>query len=310
MRHIFSVNVAKKYGMDCAVMLENLYFWISKNKANNRHCHDGKYWTYNSVKAFEELFPYWTYNQVRRILKKLEDEELIEKGNFNQSTYDRTAWYTLTTNAFAFFDSSMCVKPQMEDDENTNRSGQNNKPIPDVNTDGKPDDKPNTPIPPEGDSGDLPKPDDADQGAKPVKPEKPKKEPKPDTYSEKFEQWWSIYPRKTAKGTAWNRWKKDKLESRAEELIKKITQQVAMQYAFTETRYIPNASTYLNQKRYDDEIENKGVGNGVTTNSNGYQKESTMERARREQREFIEQLDSQSDQGVNQNLGVHDGELC
>lgn len=303
MRHIFSVSVAKKYGMDCAVMLENLYFWISKNKANDKHCHDGKYWTYNSVKAFEELFPYWTYNQVRRILKKLEDEELIEKGNFNQSTYDRTAWYTLTTNAFAFFDSSMCVKPQMEDDKNPNRSGQNNKPIPDVNTDGKPDDKPITPIPPQGADGDLPKPDDVEQ--KPKEPEPPKPEKKTSGYSEKFEQWWSLYPKKVGKGAAWKKWKSEKLEKRFDELIEKLKQQNAMEHAFMNPQYIVGASRYLNEARYDDEVVFKGKGN--ETNSSGNQrKESTMERARRKQRELLASLDASADQGVNQHLGVHD----
>lgn len=248
MRHIFSVNVAKKYGMDCAVMLENLYFWISKNKANDKHYHDGKYWTYNSVKAFEELFPYWTYNQVRRILKKLEDEELIEKGNFNQSTYDRTAWYTLTTNAFAFFDSSMCVKPQMEDDKSTNRNGENNKPIPDVNTDDKPDGKPITPNPQAG----------ADDDSK-------KSPAKKSDYSEKFEQWWALYPRKTGKGAAWKKWKSEKLEKRFDELLEKLKQQNAMQHAFMNPQYIVGASRYLNEARYDDEVVFLGgKGNGVS----------------------------------------------
>lgn len=129
-------------------------------------------------------------------------------------------------------------------------------------------------------------------------------------YSESFERWWAIYPRKLSKGRAWKIWKQDKLDKRVDELIEKLQQQVAIQYSQTETKYIPHPSTYLSDGRYDDEVEQiKGVSNGITANSNGYQKESTMERARREQRELIEQLDSQSDQGVNQNLGVHDGEL-
>lgn len=88
--------------------------------------------------------------------------------------------------------------------------------------------------------------------------EKVSKPAKKSGYSEQFEKWWSIYPRKTAKGAAWNRWKRDKLDSKVNELVEKLEQQNALQYAFTETQYIPNASTYLNQKRYDDEVEFKG----------------------------------------------------
>ena len=85
-----------------------------------------------------------------------------------------------------------------------------------------------------------------------------KKSPaKKSSYSEQFERWWAIYPRKTAKGAAWNRWKREKLDSKVDQLIEKLEQQNALQYAFTETQYIPNASTYLNQKRYDDEVEDR-----------------------------------------------------
>lgn len=165
--------------------------------------------------------------------------------------------------------------------------------------------EPITPIPPQGADGDLPKPEETELKPKEDPPKPPKPEKKPEGYSEKFEQWWALYPRKTAKGTAWRRWKSDKLESRFDELIEKLTQQNAMQYAFTETKYIPNASTYLNQKRYDDEIEFKGKGN--ETNSGGNQrKESTMDRARREQRELLERLNGKPDAGINDPLGFHD----
>lgn len=76
-------------------MLWNLDFWIQKNKSNGRHFYDGRWWTYNSAKAFTELFPFWTAKQVTRILGKLEDEGVIISGNYNTSAYDRTKWYAI-----------------------------------------------------------------------------------------------------------------------------------------------------------------------------------------------------------------------
>lgn len=88
-------------------------------------------------------------------------------------------------------------------------------------------------------------------------------------YSESFERWWAIYPRKLSKGRAWKIWKQDKLDKRVDELIEKLQQQVAIQYSQTETKYIPHPSTYLSDGRYDDEVEQiKGVSNGITANSN------------------------------------------
>jgi hypothetical protein len=95
MNHSFDIATAKKYGVEEAVFIENMRFWIEKNKANERHFYEGRYWTYNSAKAFTQLFPYWTTSQVNRIIKKLETAGVLLPGNFNQSAYDRTKWYSL-----------------------------------------------------------------------------------------------------------------------------------------------------------------------------------------------------------------------
>jgi hypothetical protein len=59
MIHSFNVEDAKKYGVIEAVLLSNFRFWVLHNKANKRHFYDGRFWTFNSVSAFEELFPYF-----------------------------------------------------------------------------------------------------------------------------------------------------------------------------------------------------------------------------------------------------------
>ena len=48
MKHIFDVDIAKEYGVNEAVILESMNYWIQKNKANGKHFYEGEYWTYNS----------------------------------------------------------------------------------------------------------------------------------------------------------------------------------------------------------------------------------------------------------------------
>lgn len=96
MHHSFDVEIAKKYGINQAIILNHLGFLIEKNRANDKHYHDGKYWAYTSKKAFSELLPYMTERQISYALDKLEKEGLIIKGNYNESHYDRTLWYSLT----------------------------------------------------------------------------------------------------------------------------------------------------------------------------------------------------------------------
>ena len=94
--HSFNVDVAKMYGVHAAILLNNIAFWCEKNAANDVHNHDGHYWTYNSKKAFSELFPYMTARQIDYALKQLIDAGILITGNFNANAYDRTLWYSVT----------------------------------------------------------------------------------------------------------------------------------------------------------------------------------------------------------------------
>ena len=91
----FSKDDAEQYGVDGAVMLHHIRYWVAKNEANENNYHEDKYWTYNSTKAFAQLFPFWSARKVGRVLKKLEDDDAIISGNFNGKRYDRTKWFTL-----------------------------------------------------------------------------------------------------------------------------------------------------------------------------------------------------------------------
>lgn len=123
--HSFNPSIATKYGVDEAVMINNLYYWIKHNEANNKHFYDGNYWTYNSIEAFTKLFPYWTNRQVERIIKSLISKELVKVGNFNKSQYDRTRWFTLTKTVHSIY-----ANGEMEAHQCVNENTQTREPIP------------------------------------------------------------------------------------------------------------------------------------------------------------------------------------
>jgi hypothetical protein len=95
MEHHFDIDLAKKLNVNCAIIYKNLEFWCSKNKANNKNFIDGNYWTYNSVKAWKELFPYLGETQIKNALKTLEENGYIMSGEHNANKYDRTKWYCI-----------------------------------------------------------------------------------------------------------------------------------------------------------------------------------------------------------------------
>ena len=89
--------------LDVPVFIENLAYWIRKNAANNKHLHEGRYWSYNSYPAFAKLYPFWSAQTIRRIIKRAVNAGLLIIGNFNVKKYDNTNWYTLTDKALAFY---------------------------------------------------------------------------------------------------------------------------------------------------------------------------------------------------------------
>jgi hypothetical protein len=93
MEHHFNTEYALKYGIEEAIVINNLQFWITKNRANKKHLIENRTWTYNSYKAFSEIFPYWNEHKMKRILDSLVEKEILLRENYNKSGYDRTCWY-------------------------------------------------------------------------------------------------------------------------------------------------------------------------------------------------------------------------
>ena len=220
MQHSFDVDIAQEYGVLEAVLLNNLWFWIEKNRANNTNFFDGEYWTYNSTKAFTELFPYATQRQIQNSLKKLKEQGIIQTGNYNKSAYDRTLWY-------AFTQKGKCImqKCKMEDAEKGNGNGNNVKPIPD----NKPDDKPNG------------KPDIINN---------------PDLEKE-FEELWSKYPNKKDKTKALKYYKDARKKGTTKEEVSlgidNYNKEISIKK--TEKKYIKHGSTWFHNKCWEDEYD-------------------------------------------------------
>lgn len=141
MTYSFDTEIAAEFGVSEAIMIQNFMFWINKNAANDKHFHEGKYWTYNSVEAFARLFPFWNAAQVRHTIKNLIEKGVLIKGNYNTSQRDRTCWYAFT--------DSFCNKYNFHLIKLTNGVCKNAKcnnniidDITDINTDNKPNNIP------------------------------------------------------------------------------------------------------------------------------------------------------------------------
>lgn len=152
--HQFCPVVAKEFGVNIAIFLQNLAFWTQTNLANEKHIYDGYCWTYNTLKAFQKIFPYFSKQNLETIINSCLKHGLIIKGNYNKIKYDRTAWYALTPKTFEYFKhfvDSECINllgeafkaisyfQEIDFPKSRNGNLETKKPIPDNKPDNKTD---------------------------------------------------------------------------------------------------------------------------------------------------------------------------
>lgn len=128
---LFDARIAEKYSLEEAIVIHKIYGWIKHNAVNGKNYHNGRYWTFNSLSAFAKYFPFWSESKIKRILidlyggsdkKEIEPkhEQLLLKGNFNKSSFDRTVWYSFTDDFFNFLSSlgyTLCADIPQEENQ-------------------------------------------------------------------------------------------------------------------------------------------------------------------------------------------------
>jgi hypothetical protein len=126
----FNRTIASELGVNCAILLSNIYFWVEMNEASHSELHykDGHYWTFNAITAFEKVFDFLTKSQIRTALDKLEESGYLHSGRFNKFGADKTKWYRPSEKALKV----LCDKSQISERKIANQSAINHQPIPDI----------------------------------------------------------------------------------------------------------------------------------------------------------------------------------
>lgn len=227
MEHHFSIEIAKKYGVNEAIFLNHMAFWIQKNLSNNKHLYEGRYWTYNTQNALLNIFPYWTRQNLRTVTKSCVDQELVITGNFNSISYDRTLWYGLTNLGLSLFSCFNIIHTLGENQPIENA-------IPTIDTV-----RINPPIPYNNPYN---------------KTDKIKRYCPADAERPGFEKFWSLYPRKENKKGSLQIWNKRGLELKAEEIELHLMKRLENEWATKDKKYVPMPTTFLNGERWKDDL--------------------------------------------------------
>lgn len=93
---IVNPSLAEAIGLNEAIVLQQIHFWVKKNTEEKRNIRDGKAWTHNSyAKWQEDCFPFWSEVTIRRTFKSLEKMGILEAEQFGSDDWDQQKWYTI-----------------------------------------------------------------------------------------------------------------------------------------------------------------------------------------------------------------------
>ena len=75
--HYFDVDVAKRCGVNAAILLSDIQYWCERSKGDPAHLREGRVWMWSSQEAFVQRHPYLSRDTVRESIKRLSDDGLI-----------------------------------------------------------------------------------------------------------------------------------------------------------------------------------------------------------------------------------------
>lgn len=92
---VIDKKLATLIGLNEAMVLQQIHYWIEINRKADKNLQEEKYWTYNTIEEWQREFPFWSVDTVKRTLTKLRKLNILTIGNFNKLKIDRTLWYTI-----------------------------------------------------------------------------------------------------------------------------------------------------------------------------------------------------------------------
>jgi hypothetical protein len=215
---------------------------------NDKYTHNGKTWFYGSAEALASRFPYWRASRVRRVIADLINTGVILRGNYNKHAYDRTSWYAFVDeNAFLQNNDSISHYEQMDHADLPKASAKVVTPIQD-----------NGPY--NGEDKNRVNAHSDDESL------------------QTFEEFWTAYPRKQARGKAVIAWKSTQPDLQVVLDAIKVQKQSTQ---WQDPQYIPLPANYINDCRWEDE-EPEFISDSERACPSVYPTEEEVERLFRE----------------------------
>jgi hypothetical protein len=70
-------SLAIKVGLESAIVLQQIHYFLGLNYHAGRNIRDDRVWTYNSYEKWQQIFPFFSKKTVQRIFVNLEKDEIL-----------------------------------------------------------------------------------------------------------------------------------------------------------------------------------------------------------------------------------------
>lgn len=112
-------ELATKIGLNEAIVLQQLHYWLEINRQTKKNYRNGYYWVYNTYEEWQKQFPWWSIITIKRIFASLEKPNkkkdygsLVVSDNHNRLGIDRTKWYRIDYKEL----ESLVAQPKYQND--------------------------------------------------------------------------------------------------------------------------------------------------------------------------------------------------
>ena len=97
-------KLAVAFGLEEAIVVQQVYYWLRKNEAKEMnlplgaqdHFREGRWWTYNSYAGWQEQFPFWSVQKVGRVFRSAEEQGLLLSRQFEVRSWNQRKWYSIS----------------------------------------------------------------------------------------------------------------------------------------------------------------------------------------------------------------------
>ena len=98
---LVNTQLAAEIGLNEAIVLRQVYYWVEHYETEKKNFIDGKYWVYNSMKQWRsDNFPFMSEKTIERAFSSLRKKNLILVGDYSKDRMKRPNWYTINDKEF------------------------------------------------------------------------------------------------------------------------------------------------------------------------------------------------------------------